>query len=242
MTTLTPSISLVDGGSPYDCHVYLLDGGAEVALVDTGTGLAADVLAANVERVVPLDRLTHVFVTHYHADHAGGASALRARTGALVCASEETAAALPVADEEATQVAAARRTGVYPRDYRLPACDVDVVVTDEMTWQVGHLRVTAYASPGHCAGHVCYLVDDGTTTALCTGDAVFPGGRVSVQPIPDCSPYEYARTAARLASLPVDALLPGHLDPVLVDGAAHLTAAADRFARLVMPPNIAAAD
>lgn len=94
------------------------------------------------------------------------------------------------------------------------------------------------ASPGHCDGHLCFLVDDGDRRALCTGDSVFHGGRVSIRPIPDCRPHEYARTAARLAELPVDALLPGHLGFALTGGAAHLRTAAESFARLVPPPNI----
>lgn len=227
--------------SPYDCHVYLFDGGDELALVDTGTGLATATLVAQLDRS-SLDRLGHIFVTHYHADHGGGAAALRSLTGARVYASSDTARALSVADEETTQVAAARVAGIYPSDYRLAACSVDVVVDDEASWTIGRLRVTAYASPGHCDGHVCYLVDDGSTSALCTGDSIFSGGRVSIQPIPDCRPYEYAQTAARLARLRVDALLPGHQDLVLTDGATHLAKAAEAFARLTPPPNIVAAD
>lgn len=242
---LTPVIRLVGSGtdaeartSPYDCHVFLLDGGGACALVDTGTGLATETLLRHLDEGAALDRLTHVFVTHYHADHAGGAAAIRAATGAAVCTSTETAHALATGDEDVTQVAEARRVGVYPPDYRLAACRVDRVAGDGSSWQIGDLRVTAYASPGHCDGHLCFLVDDGRTTALCTGDSIFAGGRVSIQAIPDCRPYEYRRTASRLAGLPVDALLPGHLDLVLTGGAAHLAAAAETFDRLVPPANI----
>jgi glyoxylase-like metal-dependent hydrolase (beta-lactamase superfamily II) len=99
---------------------------------------------------------------------------------------------------------------------------------------------TAHASPGHCDGHLCFLVEHAGRRSLCTGDAIFHGGRVSIQPIPDCRPYAYARTAERLAELDVDALLPGHGDIALDGAAAHLTAAADSFRRLVTPPNIVA--
>lgn len=226
--------------SPFDCHVYLFDGGDELALVDTGTGLATEELVGHLGRS-SLDRLKHIFVTHYHADHGGGAAEIRAMTGARVYASDETARALSAGDEQATQVAVARAAGVYPPDYRLAACPVDIVVADEASWTIGNLRVTAYASPGHCDGHVCYLVEDGSTSALCTGDSIFSGGRISIQPIPDCRPYEYAQTAARLARLRVDQLLPGHEDLVLSDGAAHLARAAAAFAKLTPPANIVAA-
>jgi glyoxylase-like metal-dependent hydrolase (beta-lactamase superfamily II) len=83
-----------------------------------------------------------------------------------------------------------------------------------------------------------WLLDTGERTALFSGDCVFASGRVSIQAIADCRLDVYARTMARLARLPVDALLPGHLDFELEDGAASLRAAAEPFARLVPPPNI----
>lgn len=239
---LSDSLWLVDTGSPYDCHVYVIDGGTAAALVDCGTGIATDGLLDGIDATDCLDRLSHVLLTHYHADHAGGAAALRAERDVRVLASAETAAALAAGDEERTQVAAARAAGIYPADYRYPACPVDEVVSDGATLRVGQLLVDVHASPGHCDGHLCFLVDDGDRRALCTGDAIFSGGRISIQPIPDCSPYVYARTAQRLAELPVDALLPGHLDLVLSDGAAHLARAAESFRRLVPPPNIVTGD
>jgi glyoxylase-like metal-dependent hydrolase (beta-lactamase superfamily II) len=235
---LSDSLWLIDTGSAYDCHVYVADGGTEAALIDCGTGLAAESLLRGIERTGCLDRLSHVFVTHYHADHAGGAVGVRAEGDVRVLASAAAVSALGAGDEDRTQVAAARAAGVYPADYRYPACPVDEVVADGDSRRVGDLVVTVHASPGHCDGHLCFLVEDGERRALCTGDAIFSGGRVSIQPIPDCSPYLYARTAQRLAELPVDMLLPGHLDLVLVDGAADLARAAESFRRLVPPPNI----
>jgi glyoxylase-like metal-dependent hydrolase (beta-lactamase superfamily II) len=78
---LTYEVALVGGGGlglglthEADSHVYLIDGGDELALVDVGTGLATDRLLT----VVTADgydpaRIRLAFITHPHADHAGGA-------------------------------------------------------------------------------------------------------------------------------------------------------------------------
>jgi glyoxylase-like metal-dependent hydrolase (beta-lactamase superfamily II) len=242
---LTDAVWLVGSGAPggqhsddHDCHVFLIDGGGEAALVDCGTGLATGTILRNVEQVCPLDRLGRILVTHYHADHAGGAASLRARTGAAVAIAADVADVLRRGDEQATSLAAARAAGVYPPRYRLAPCEADLPVTDGDSFEVGDVRVTAVASPGHCDGHLCWLLDTGDRTALFSGDCVFAGGRVSIQAIHDCRLDLYARTTARLARLPVDALLPGHLELELEHGAASLRAAAEPFARLVPPPNI----
>ncbi len=237
---LTDSIWLIDTGSAYDSHVYLIDGGSAAALVDCGTGLATGQLLARIGETDCADRLTHLFLTHYHADHAGGAAGIRDLRDVRILASAETAAVLRVADEDAAQVKRAREAGVYPGDYHYRRCHVDEVLEHEAAWTLGKLSITAYSSPGHCDGHMCYLIDDGKRSALCSGDAIFHGGRISVQPIPDCNPYLYAQTLHELSSLPVDLLLPGHGEVTLDAGSEHIARAAAVFRRLQMPSNIAA--
>lgn len=235
---LTDTIWLIDTGSAYDSHVYLIDGGSAAALVDCGTGMTTGQLLAGIGETGCADRLTHLFLTHYHADHAGGAAGIRSRRDVRILASAETAAALHVGDEETAQVKRARQAGVYPDDYRYRRCHVDEVLEHEAARSVGKLSVTAYSSPGHCDGHMCYLIDDGERSALCSGDAIFHGGRISVQPIPDCSPYLYAQTSQKLASLPVDLLLPGHGEVALDSGSDHIARAVAVFRRLQLPLNL----
>src|SRR5439155_22513275 len=82
---LAERIHLVGSGSfgfdltdPYDCHVYLLDGGSELALVDVGAGMGAERVVANVEPAgFGPQRITQLLCTHAHGDHAGGAARMR---------------------------------------------------------------------------------------------------------------------------------------------------------------------
>src|SRR3989454_10186396 len=55
-----------------DCHVYLVDGGKEAALIDAGAGVAtAEILAYAAAHGFPPDRIRHLLLAHGHADHAG---------------------------------------------------------------------------------------------------------------------------------------------------------------------------
>jgi len=224
--------------SPYDGNQYLIWNGERGLLIDAGTGLAADVWFANVAEVAPRDAIDAVVITHYHGDHAGGAAAAAAH-GWRVAAGETTARALEAGDEQVTQVARAREIGVYPREFALRAHAPERILSDGEMVQLGALRVTGIAAPGHCDGHVvCLLEGPGETAALFTGDVLFAGGLVSMQAIPDCRLDRYAETVITLAGLGVDQLFPGHGRWVERDAHLEVSAAAESFARLIPPRNV----
>ena len=69
-----------------------------------------------------------------------------------------------------------------------------------------------------------------------SGDAVFWGGTVALQNVPDASISESAEPIERLAQLEFEGLLPGHLTISLANGRRHVEAAAQRFRNLRLPP------
>ena len=85
---LTERVYLVGSGSvgfsithSSDCHIYLIDGGDELALIDAGTGLGKDEILELIEaHGFSLDDVRYLFLTHYHADHAGGAAGYQGPT------------------------------------------------------------------------------------------------------------------------------------------------------------------
>ena len=244
-TPLVEGIWLVGSGEvarsrsdPHDCHVYLVYDGTSAALVDCGTGLGAPAILANVAEVCDLSAVGAVVCTHYHADHAGGIASLKRELEAPVMASEATRDALQQADEEATQVRAAREAGVYPPGFRLEAAAVDRVLGDGDEVAVGGLSLRAIETPGHCDGHLGFAVETPAGLGLFSGDCVFRGGHVSIQAIPDCRVDRYAATLQRLNGLAPEALFPGHADIVCAGAAAGIAAAAASFARLVPAPNL----
>lgn len=246
---LTPDVALVGGGSmtgfglssDFDAHVYLLDGGGEYALVDCGMGRPT-----GIERV--LGRIAYVGVdptaidrlllTHYHTDHAGGASVYRERLGLRVSIGADVRDALEGPDHEATQFAAASAAGFFPPDYVYAACPVDDPLVDGDVRTVGRLSVRYLATPGHCAGHGSYLVTGGERAYLLAGDAVFALGRLFLQGIPDCDLAASLASVRRLATLEFDALLPGHGAVALNEGRSHVDAAVAVIDRLGVPTNI----
>lgn len=243
---LTDRVYLVGSGlfglsltDPFDCHVYLLDGGDELALIDAGAGLGQEQILAIVrEEGLDPSRIAHVILTHQHADHAGGALGLREATGARIYLSAESAHFLRDGDEEGVSLSIAKRAGFYPDTYHYRACPVDVELHQGDVVGVGDLLLRVLDTPGHCDGHQSFIMDHGGRTYLFAGDVVFRGGQIMLQNIPDCFIGKYAASLESLRDRGIDILLPGHLSPVLARGQVHIDMAADTFARILVPRNI----
>ncbi len=140
-------------------------------------------------------RIRHVLETHVHNDYLSGALETRAATGAEI---------------------AAPARGRYEFEH-LPV--------DEGDWvEVGSLRLTAWATPGHTPEHIAWAVEDlAAADPLTTGtpDAVFTGGSLIVgsagrtdllgAALTEALTRDQQRSLARLAALP-DAveILPTH--------------------------------
>ena len=247
---LADRIYLVGSGSmgfdltdPYDCHVYLLDGGGELALVDVGAGMGAERILENVRRDgFEPDRIRHLILTHAHGDHAGGAARMRRLVGEpAVYLSKAVAGCLRAGDERAASIEVAKQAGIYPSDYRYEACDVDVELRDGETIAVGELAVTVLDTPGHSDGHVSLLVDAAGQRTLFAGDAIFFGGKILMQATHDCRLDEEIRSLRRLREVAVDALLPGHLTLSLSGGQRHIERANEVLDTLLIPEQIVTA-
>ena len=100
------------------------------------------------ERIVR-DRIaiTHILLTHHHADHIAGLAEVRVRAGSP-----------PVLAHEVTA-----------REILDP---VDATLRDGERVRSGELEVEAIHTPGHAAGHLAFLVD---RTDCVTADLIFKG-------------------------------------------------------------------
>ncbi len=243
---LTDRIYLVGSGAtgfsltdPGDCHVYLVDGGGELALVDAGTGKGVNGITKIIrEHGFDPSRIRYLLLTHLHADHAGGAAAIREAAGGLrVGAAGDTADALRDGDEDAIGLSMGKKGGYYEPGYRFESCPVELELAEGSTVSVGDLTMRCLETPGHCAGHLTFLVECGGRRCMFSGDNLFFGGRILLQPIPDCDLQAHLRSIRKLEGLGIDVFLPGHGCISLNDGQRHVDQAVGWMERCLTPPS-----
>ena len=243
---LTDDVYLVGGGDygfnlthRLDCHVYVVDGGDELALIDAGFGPGTEEILAMM-RADGLDpqRVSKIIITHYHADHVGGAAALKRATGAALLAGAEAAATIRIADADQIGLNWAKSFGFYPADYEWEPADVEQEFSDVDRVRVGELELEAVATPGHCNGHYCIRLAGRDRTYLFSSDCVFWGGAIILQNVPDANVQEYAASCNKIAALEFEALLPGHHLISLRNGRRHAQTAADQFNRIGLPRDL----
>lgn len=243
---LSEKVYLIGGGTlgfgishELDCHIYLIDGGREMALIDSGAGVTVEPILQNIRRDgLNPDRLKYLLLTHAHADHSGGAFEWHQRFGIAVAASKEAAEYVRNGDEEKISLAVAKRGGFYPKDYTFHACPVEHVLAEGDIFSVGDLELKVIETPGHCSGMLSFVLKEQNQLLLFDGDTVFHDGKLLITNVWDCNLQEYVSSVRKLVDLEVDALLPGHLTISLSQGARHIQKAWDTLQRLIVPPNI----
>ena len=250
--TVPPAMKLTDdvylvGGGDYgfnlthrlDCHTYLVDGGERARAVDAGFGPGTEEILELIraDGFDPAD-ISTIVITHYHADHVGGAAALRRATGAKVLGGRRGGAVHPCRRRGADRPQLGEEFGFYPADYEWEPCEVDEEFGDDTRIRVGELELQLVATPGHCMGHYCVRMAGRDRTYLFSSDCVFWGGAIILQNVKDSNVQEYAASCNSIAELEFDALLPGHHLISLRNGRRHAEAAAREFNRIGLPRDL----
>jgi glyoxylase-like metal-dependent hydrolase (beta-lactamase superfamily II) len=133
--------------------------------------------------------ITHILVTHPHADHVAGLAEAREKLGNP-----------PVVAHQATA-----------DEIDLP---VDVVLADGDELEAGGLSVKALFTPGHAAGHLAFLIDG---TDVFTADVLFKG-TVGGTMAPGASGFDDLKASVMsLMELPPETVVhPGHREPTTI--------------------------
>ena len=190
-------------------NTWIVGQGA-VAVIDPGPAMPAH-LAAILAALSPGETVSHIVVTHAHADHSGLAPALAAATGAPVLAYG------PATAGRSPRMALIEGLigGGEGLDHRFAP---DIVLADGAVVDGGDWHLTALHTPGHIGGHLCLALG----RQVFTGDHVMGWAPSLVSP-PDGDMAAYMASLRHLATGPWTRLLPGHGDPV-DDPAARIAA------------------
>jgi glyoxylase-like metal-dependent hydrolase (beta-lactamase superfamily II) len=174
-------------------NTYLV-GTSSLAVIDPGpadaTHLAAILDAANGRKI------THILSTHAHRDHVDGIAALKAETGALLCAYRRKSADLiPLANTP------------QGRDFidldLMP--DIDLGAGDSVSGEGWAL--TALHTPGHAPDHLCFALEG--ENVLFSGDHVMAWNTTVVAPPEGCM-ADYIRSLEVLLERSDAVYFPGH--------------------------------
>lgn len=219
-------------------NVYLLDGRSPT-LVDAGpdTSEAKEALLAGIEaHGRQLSEIHQVVITHSHPDHYGLAAWVAAESGALVishpyCAARLSgerspsyqnialAAILLAAGVPAAELERMRQDMNHTSNFGRPV-NVDHMVQDGDTLELGDGIWEVLHTPGHARGHLCLF--HRPSGQLLSGDHLL--AEISSNPILEAAwPGESARPRSlvdyigalqKVAALEVTVAWPGHGDPI----------------------------
>ena len=223
-----------------DANVYVIDTGDELWMIDAGFDGGDRVLKNMRADGLDTDKVTKIFVTHYHADHAGALAYMRESLSddLEICISERAAPTVRAGDEETIGLRWAKSFGFYPSEFNWEPCEIDSDLTHNQLIVSTDFGLTAIETNGHCNGHMNFLVTGGDSSYLFSGDHVFWGGKIILQNVADSSVQEYAASMNKLLEYEFQALMPGHLNFSLENGRRHIQQAADQFNRIGLPPSL----
>jgi glyoxylase-like metal-dependent hydrolase (beta-lactamase superfamily II) len=241
---LTEHIALIGSGQvgfnlthPLDCHVYLVHDGDDAVMIDAGAGVDIAPILTEIDRSgVPRDAIRRLLLTHAHGDHAGGTRALRDALDLEVFATPLAAQYVHDGDEAKTSLDRAKGPGGYPEGYIFQPCPMAGELHEGDRLPVGSLEIEVIETPGHCGGHLSYLLHRPGGTDLLCGDALFWGGTILLQDIWDCSVSESCASVRKLDALKVDGLYPGHAAVAIQRGWTHAWAAMENISKMLPPP------
>lgn len=175
--------------------VYFV-GDKDVAVIDPGPIIPEHLDA--LKRAIDGKRVTHILVTHTHADHSPAAQPLKEWTGA------KTYAYGPHGSGKAEDGITVEEGGdmAFTPDIRVK--DGDVIKGDGFTFECVY-------TPGHTSNHMCFALRE--ESALFTGDHIMGWSTTVVTP-PDGDMAQYMASVRKLIARDDKILYPTHGAPI----------------------------
>jgi glyoxylase-like metal-dependent hydrolase (beta-lactamase superfamily II) len=189
-----PEVSRAD-----DATVFIVDGGDELAMIDSGAGRSVRRIEENI-RGAGLDpsRITQLILTHCHIDHIGGAPHFRERFGCRIL--------IHALDAEAVETGDPKRTAASWYDTDFPPTKTDGRLTGAGgILPVGNTALAWVHTPGHTPGSICLYLDRGDQRILFGQDIHGPFLAAFGSDL-----AQWRRSMDKLLALHADILCEGH--------------------------------
>ncbi|HTX61900.1 MAG TPA: MBL fold metallo-hydrolase [Methanobacterium sp.] len=194
---ILPDLYLIRTKKP-SSNSYLIQGEDMNVLIDPGINERFKNLNKELKKLeVDVRNLDMVINTHEHVDHFGANQSLPRNVPIL--AHRYAAAKIVSADDE---VLLCRAHGENPKGYHVHMWLENLNVINLGDWFLKILH-----TPGHTSGSLC--IYEPRQKVLISGDTVFAKGTIS-NISSSGSHGEYINSLARLNTMKIDLLLPGH--------------------------------
>ena len=200
------SIVQVEPALLFDSNIYLIIGSDKTALIDTGTGFAANATVDSIRKKLDGRPLDIVILTHRHYDHVGGLREIIKEFSPRLYAGPDDAEPLRMGDSEST-LGTKFGGSIDPMDV------TDFREGDRI--DLGGHVLTAIYTPGHTIGSICVL--DETSGSLFSGDTFFVDG-VGNTTHPTGSDRMLVESLKKINGMQFSGLYPGHGPIVTKDG------------------------
>jgi glyoxylase-like metal-dependent hydrolase (beta-lactamase superfamily II) len=208
----------------FGVNIYLIDGGAEWALIDVGQDDTLDDVIDLIRRLdFPLSKCKMLIATHADADHVQALAAARERLKAKTGAHPEAAKALESGDAVQTYA----RITAQDIDMPMPPCKIDVKLKEGDIIKVGNVKLKVWSTPGHTPGQLSFKLDN----LLFSGDNIYKDGCVgAIDAHHGSNLPAFIQSLARIRDDDAEFLLPSH-GPVFRKDPAILQNAIDRLTK-----------
>ncbi len=170
-------------------------GHGEVAVIDPGPDDAAHLEA--ILAAIDGERVSHILVTHHHADHSPLARALKERTGASI---------------HGLAVASTPEQGDLKLEAGYDHFAPDITVHGGETIAGSGWTIEALHTPGHTSNHICYALHE--ENALFSGDHIMGWSTTVITP-PDGDMGDYMRSLQAVKDRKFATLWPTHGPPII---------------------------
>ncbi len=174
--------------SPYTLHgtgTYII-GSGEIAIIDPGPNISSHIDAIINE--TKGEKITHILVTHTHADHSPAAKPLANLTGGVVMGYG------PHGNEEGEEGA---DLNFVP----------DHLIRDNEIIKGSNWELECIHTPGHTSNHICYSLKG--TRAVLTGDHIMGWSTTLVSP-PDGNMKDYFASLEKMLFREDEYYIPSH--------------------------------